>query len=251
MVGGRLDSRVIDDQAGPGIARTWNVDVNGLQDSSGHSCTVPISSRRFRRHAKILIFRIGDWTTEQITLNPLAASLRAQLSLLLPPDEIDVEYIRTLDELAGALLVHGGGGKRITARQASPWGYAILVGHGRAGADAAIQFGDSWHTPDEIVKRIMGLGPGRRAFGDGVFVSLCCQTGDPSFADGFSDGLNTTFVGPSESVHAFEAAGFVHRLFYEHFLNGETWKNAFSRTQAATGDFSTNFKFWEDGADRT
>jgi len=47
--------------------------------------SIPISSRRFRRHRKTLLVRIGDGTTEQLNLNPLAESLNAQLSLQLPP----------------------------------------------------------------------------------------------------------------------------------------------------------------------
>jgi hypothetical protein len=117
---------------------------------------VEISSRRLRRHAKILIFRIGDWETEQPTLNPLAASLKSQLSLLLPPNEVDVEYIRTLDEMAEALRVHGGGGNPITARQNSPWGYAVFVGHGRAGPSPAMRFGSTWHGPSQVAEAIKG-----------------------------------------------------------------------------------------------
>jgi hypothetical protein len=108
---------------------------------------------------KILLIRIGDWETEQTALNPLAASLKAQLSLLLPPSEVDVEYIRTIDEFAAALRVHGGGGASITSRQASPWGYAVLIGHGRAGSHAGIRFGDTWYQPSTIARAIKDLGP--------------------------------------------------------------------------------------------
>jgi hypothetical protein len=208
---------------------------------------VAVSSRRLRRHAKILVFRIGDWDTEQRTLNPLADSLKTQLSLLVPPNAVDVEYIRTLDEFAGALAVHGGGGKRITARQDSPWGYAILVGHGRGDPEPGIRFATRWHGPSDIAEAIKGLGPGRRSFSDAVFMSLCCRTGDAEFAQSFSDELNTTFVGPGATVHSFEAAGVVQRLFYELFLTGNTFAQALKRTRDATSGFSTTFRCWLDG----
>jgi hypothetical protein len=246
MVTGKLAGRVGGDLA-PGVPRTWNVDVSGLTDQAGIQESIPVSSRRFRRHAKILIFRIGDWETEQLTLNPLASSLKAQLSLLLPPSDVDVEYIRTLDELGGALRVHGGGLTPSGRRQAHPWGYAVMVGHGRSGTSPGIRFGDSWHTPRKIAASIKGLGPGRRSFAEGRFVSLCCETGEPGFAEAFSDELNTTWVGPGETVHSFEAAGFVQRLFFEHFLAGRTWADAFRHTRGATAAFSTAFRCWMDG----
>jgi hypothetical protein len=249
VVLGKLAGRVDGEENKPGVPRTWSVSVAGLADAAGVPAMVSVSSRRMRRHSKILIFRIGDWETERNTLNPLAASLKAQLSLLVPPNEVDVEYIRTMDELAGGLSVHGGGGKTITARQDSPWGYAILVGHGRAGAAPGIRFGDRWHSPQEIVTAITGLGPGRRSFSEAVFVSLCCQTGEEPFAKPLSDELNTTFVGPGATVHSFEAAGFVQRLFYELFLGGETFAQALKRTREATTDFKTGFRCWLDGVE--
>lgn len=246
MVAGKLAGRV-GGNPGPFIARTWNVDVAGLTDAAGIQRSVPVSSRRFRRHAKILILRIGDWETEQPTLNPLAASLKAQLSLLLPPSDVDVEYIRTLEELGGALRVHGGGLTPSGRRQASPWGYAVLVGHGRSGTSPAIRFGNSWHAPKKIARSISGLGPGRRTFAEARFISLCCETGDQAFAQAFSDELNTTWVGPGRTVHSFEAAGFVQRLFFESFLAGRTWSDAFRCSRAATTSFSTSFRCWLDG----
>lgn len=158
VVQGKLETRVAGDPDIPGVPRTWTVSVAGLQHPGGLPATIDVSSRRMRRHAKILILRVGDWDTEQNMLNPLAASLKAQLSLLVPPNEVDVEYIRTLDEFAGALGVHGGGGKAITARKGSPWGYAVLVGHGRAGADAGILFGAEWYGTADIADAIKGFG---------------------------------------------------------------------------------------------
>jgi hypothetical protein len=246
VVAGKLAGRV-GGKIAPGTPRTWNVDVFGLKDAAGIQRSIPVSSRRFRRHAKILIFRIGDWETEQATLNPLAASLKGQLSLLLPPSDVDVEYIRTLEELAGALRVHGGGLSPSGKRQAHPWAYAVLVGHGRSGASPAIRFGDSWHSPRRIASSIKGLGPGRRTFAEARFVSLCCETGEQGFARPFSDELNTTWAGPGETVHSFEAAGFVQRLFFEAFIAGSSWADAFRHTSAATRPFSTTFRCWMDG----
>jgi hypothetical protein len=177
----------------------------------------------------------------------LAASLKAQLSLLLPPSDVDVEYIRTLEELGGALRVHGGGLAPSGRRQASPWGYAVLVGHGRSGTSPGIRFGNSWHSPAEIARSIHGLGPGRRTFAEARFISLCCETGDEEFARVFSDELNTTWVGPGETVHSFEAAGFSQRLFFESFLIGRTWADAFRYSRVATESFSTTFRCWMDG----
>ena len=245
VVSGKLDGRVEGDDIAPGVARTWNVSVAGLRDDHGTQESIPISSRRFRRHTKIVIIRVGDWETEQLTLNPLAASLKAQLSLLLPPGFVDVEYIRTLEELTGALRVHGGG----PSAARTPWGYVVLVGHGRTGTSPGINFGGDWHSPKKIAAAIKGLGPGRQSFSEGRFISLCCHTGASGFARAFSDELNTTWVGPRESVHSFEAAGFVLRLFYEHFLRARTWSDAFRHTRSASKTFSTEFRCWMDGTE--
>jgi hypothetical protein len=246
MVSGRLAGRV-GGTLRPGTPRTWNVDVSGLTDGAGVLESIPISSRRFRRYAKILIIRVGDWDTEQAMLNPLAESLKAQLSLLLPPDEVDVEYIRTIEELADAFRVHGGGLSASGRRQSHPWGYAILVGHGRAGSSPGIRFGHEWHSPKKLASTIKGLGPGRRSFAEARFISLCCDSGAPGFARIFADELNTTWVGPGSTVHSFEAAGFVQRLFFEHFLAGLGWADAFRHTRTATETFSTAFRCWMDG----
>lgn len=244
VVVGKLHDRVENEDARPGVPRTWNVGIAGVTDINGIQEPIPISSRRFRRHAKILIVRIGDWTTEQLTLNPLADSLKSQLSLLLPPGYVDVEYIRTLDEIAGALRVHGGGA-RPSVR--APWGYAVLVGHGRSGNNPGINFAGNWHTPHEIAFAIKGLGPGRKSFSEARFISVCCYTGSDEFAEPFSDALGTTWVGPRASVHSFEAAGFVLRLFYEHFLRARTWADAFKHTRVASRTYSTDFRCWSDG----
>jgi hypothetical protein len=235
---GRVDD---DDDLAPGQYRTWNVQVHGVDE------TLQISSRRLRRHVKVLILRLGDWETEQTALNPLAQSLKAQLSLLLPPNAVDVEYIRTLDELAGALRVHGGGLGPSGRRQAEPWGFALLVGHGRAGQQAAIRFGHNWHTAGQMAAAVRRLGPGRRSFSDARFISLCCETGDESFAKAFSAALTTTWLGPAGVLHAFEAAGFVQRLFFEHFLVPRLWTPAFTETRSATSTFSTSFRCWMNG----
>jgi hypothetical protein len=245
VVHGKLHGRVDADDA-PGVPRTWNVTVNGLTDDAGIEETIEVSSRRFRRYTKILIVRIGDWETEQLTLNPLADSLKAQLSLLLPPGFVDVEYIRTLDELKGALKLHGGGK---STEGKTPWGYAVLVGHGRSGGNAGMNFGGTWCTPLAIAGAIGGLGPGRKSFSEAKIISVCCHTGDPSFAETISDTLNSTFVGPSESVHSYEAAAFVLRLFYEHFLQGRLWSDAFRETCQASATFSTRFRCWRDGSE--
>jgi hypothetical protein len=246
MVTGKLAGRV-EGALAPGTPRTWHVAITGLLDANSVQKTIEVSSRRFLRHAKILIIRIGDWETEQVTLNPLAESLKAQLSLLLPPSGVDVEYIRTLDELRAALELHGGGLTSTGRRQSNPWGYAVLVGHGRAGTTPGIRFGHSWNGPDEIQQTIQGLGPGRRTFSEGRFISLCCETGISNFAAPFSDALNTTWVGPRAEVHSYEAAGFVQRLFFEHFLSGQTWMRAFRSTAETMAGFSTQFQCWMDG----
>jgi hypothetical protein len=225
----------------PGVARSWYVDIPGLDEP------LVVSSRKFRRHVKILILRVGDWDTEQTTLNPLAASLRAQLSLLLPPGAVDTEYVRSIDEVGGALRVHGGGLDQAGHRQAEPWGYAILVGHGRTEPSPGVQFGYTWHSPEDIANAMDGLGPGRSSFSDARFISLCCETGQPEFAEPFSGSLHTTWVGPSEAVHAFEAGAFVVRLFFEHFLQARTWADAFRHTRAASTSFSTQFRCWANG----
>jgi hypothetical protein len=233
--------------------RSRLVDVNGL----GESNPILVSSRRLRHHAKVLLLRIGDWQTEQTSLNPLADSLKSQLSLLLPPGEVDVEYIRTLAELSSALQLHGNTGAAKLQRQASPWGYVVLVGHGRINdpqgmVNPGIKFGSEWHSPTEIADAMKTLGPGRRGgFGNAVFVSLCCETGEPDFAKPFSDALNTTWVGPGDVVHSFEAAGLVQRLFFEHFLSGRDWRVAFKHTRAATKEFSTTIRCWTDGTEAT
>jgi hypothetical protein len=69
VVAGKLAGRVAGDIA-PGVPRTWNVDVAGLTDGAGIQRSIPVSARRFRRHAKILIIRIGERETEQTTPNP-------------------------------------------------------------------------------------------------------------------------------------------------------------------------------------
>lgn len=240
VASGKLAGRVEADLK-PGASRTWLVDVTGLDEP------MSISSRKLKRRVKVLIIRVGDWDTEQATLNPLAESLKAQLSLLLPPGNVDVEYIRTLDELSGALRVHGGGLGPTGQRQAEPWGYAILVGHGRSGPSAGIRFGTSWHSPDAMAAAVKGLGPGRRSFSDAKFISLCCETGSAAFAQTFSENLSTTWVGPSDAVHSFEAAGFVLRLFYEDFLRTGTWSDSFRGAQSASSTFSTAFRCWMNG----
>jgi hypothetical protein len=106
-----------------------------------------------------------------------------------------------------------------------------------------------WHEPEEVAQAITGLGPGRRAFGDAVFASLCCETGDAAFRRAFSSELRTTFVGPRDTVHSFEAAGLVHRLFYELFLGGETFAQALKRTRSATENFRTTFRCWLNGVE--
>ena len=57
----------------------------------------------------------------------------------------------------------------------------------------------------------------------------------------------TRSVGPSDRIHSYEAAGFVVRLFFEHFLQSMGWADAFRHTTKATSTFSTEFQCWQNG----
>jgi hypothetical protein len=97
------------------------------------------------------------------------------------------------------------------------------------------------HRSRKVPARVQG-----RAVIKGVRVRVD-ETGETSFARALTKELHTAWVAPGDAVHSFEAAGYVHRVFFEHFLAGETWSRAFRKTSKATEDYSTTFRCWLNG----
>lgn len=180
------------------------------------------------RNVSVIIFCIGDYSSEEFLLNPLAKSILQYFRLLLEDAWLKLYHIRTKEEFSF-----------LWEKNHALYSHVVFIGHGRKDA---MQFGDKWLTAPELVRclNVKDVTPKN-------YFSLCCKTGLKDFASPFSDAeCVSCLVAPKNVCHAASGSEFIQTLFANHFLAGKQIKSAFNKTKKAASP-GPKFRFWRDG----
>lgn len=207
------------------IKRSIRIDI---QDAVGNDI---ILASRFAHpdSTRVLVLRIGDLSTDRTLLRPLQRNVLSFLDLLIQPDRIDHEYLRTPVEL-----------ETFWASKGSSATHVVLVGHGTS--SAVSHLGGRW-SAGELTALFDSSAPEAEAK---VFLSLACETGKAGFSKEFSAWKGcSTLIAPYQSIHGAAAAQFAVALFARHFLAGDGLPAAFASANALAD--GSHFRLWRRG----
>ena len=209
----------------------------------GRSLTINLPQGQFgniarvfaRKNIGILIIQINDFETEDNLLNPLSKSILQFSRLLLDHDYVTLLKVRSPDEIG-----------IFWASNHGTYTHIILIGHGKGSigsSPAAINFGaKKWISVEEFSELFQIRGEEAR-----TFISLCCKTGQKSFAGKFSNKpICKSFIAPEQAIHGAEASQYCQTYLAYNLLKGYTEKTAYSKTTSATKPFA-RFNRWING----
>lgn len=186
-------------------------------------------SQLAHRRLGVMIFRIGDYTTEFSLLDPLCVNVCNFFRLLLCGDEVREFHIRSTGELQYFWSTYG-----------SATSHVVLIGHGRK--DAVFFATDGWVTAANFGDLLEDHGPERIQF-----ISLCCHTGDSAFGEMFSQHkFCGAFLAPTDQVHAASASQFCQTYSARTMMLGETSATAWHAARVAMCG-PTEFELWYMG----
>ena len=172
---------------------------------------------------------IGDFSTEETLLDPLADTVRQFLRLLVPDDQLRSIKVRGLEELTKFWKVNH-----------AAYSHVILIAHGDK--DRMTFAADESVTVKEMQSAFENVDGTRK-----TFISLSCRTGHEAFGSRFSQSsVCKEFIGPLDDVHGALASQFCQLFFTAHLLEGRTVKSAISGARKATVG-AKGFRLWCNG----
>lgn len=198
-----------------------------VDDAQSPEGTTEVASRLVHDSTLgILVLRVGDLTTEETLLNPLAKSVLQYLRLLLQDDAVQRLDIRTEEEL-----------RLFMAASGSRYSHLVLVGHGSP--TGLILPGRATYLPPERFAQILSLGGSIHSV-----VSLACKTGLTRFGRSLTTGGVRELAAPTSPVHGASASLFAQQFLAEHLLEGRDFATSVRRANSAVGP---NFVHWRGG----
>lgn len=189
-----------------------------------------IATSKIHDKAGILVITIGDFSTEDTLLNPLAKSILQFSRLLLDDSSVTAIKVRSIGELG-----------QWWESNNDAYSHIVLIGHG---APNAIHFGfGGSQTADEFQKQVFKEeNPTKK-----TFISLCCETGKNAFARKFSNiPICKSLIAPYHSIHGAVASQFFETFMCWHLIYGKSTKIAFKKS-ADTVPGSDIFRLWQAG----
>ena len=207
------------------VDRSIRIDI---QDDNSNDIVVA-SRNALPGDTRIFVVRVGDFRSELTLLRPIHRNVLSFLDLLIAPDMIDHDHIRTLDELAHVWEQRGSGASHV-----------VIVGHGAA--DGLLHLGGKISAA-ELAALLDEAAPGATPK---TFISLACLTGRAEFAKPFSTArVCREYVGPFQSINGAAAAQFGVSLMARHFLAGDGLLAAFRRANELAD--RSHFRLWRAG----
>lgn len=199
-------------------------DANGAPQVS---CWIPVS--KCTKHVGIAIVTIGDFLTEEMMLNPLSKSVLQYCRLLINDASVAAIKVRSIDELSKWASVN-----------INAYSQLILIGHGDT---TTIEFAVDGCIGVEALKTALHQPNYTRK----VVLSLCCKTGDSSFASIFSRASYCGFLAaPQNTVGAAEASLFCQAFLAFNLLQAQTPGVAFKSALRSTPG-NHGFTLWKNG----
>jgi hypothetical protein len=188
-----------------------------------------IASSKVHRDVGIAIVSIGDFSTEDTLIVPLAKSALQFFRLLLPEDHISAVRVRAIGELS-----------EWWSKNHAAYTHIILIGHG---SSTGLTFGVGGERNAATFQRRLG----QHGSSAKIFLSLCCETGRRPFASEFSSlPLCESWIAPHQSIHGAVASQFLQTFFSLHLLKAESTTIAFKHANAAIPG-QENFRLWRAG----
>jgi len=174
-----------------------------------------------------MILQLGDYQTEERLLDPLLASVENSTTLVLSPEDVWRFRIRTVEEFRKFRNLRGGGVSHL-----------VLVGHGSM---RGLIFGDSIVEPKEFISVLQEPAITQQA---PVIISLCCKSGNGIVGKAISSSPSCrSFIGPSGSIHASNAALFYQSFLVHNLLEGNDSEKAYQLSRVFTPGV-TEFNLW-------
>jgi len=185
--------------------------------------------RLIKKKLGILIIQIGDYSTENSLLEPLQTSITQYTTLLLMPEYIYSEKLRTLQELS-----------IIWKKVCMIISHVIFIGHGKK---EGFIFGQETVNTDALIETMAV----DNKMGEKIqIISLCCYSGKKSIARKISNSLFCdNFIGPTETVHAANASHFYQSYMIYNMLHGYLPERAYQYARVLTPGV-TKFYMWSN-----
>lgn len=186
------------------------------------------------RNIGVLLLEIGDFCTEEMTLDPLIESIFSFLKLVVDVDAILKLKVRSLKEINIFWKKHH-----------INYSHVIVVGHGKNDGIFFVTKGEKNNGFVGAKKfmsqfKVKGMSPK-------LFITLVCKSGRVSFAkeascSSFCEGI----ICPYSDVHSAISSQFLQTFIALHFLQGKTLQVAFRMAKKMVVG-ATNFRFWKNG----
>lgn len=191
---------------------------------------IRVPSKYVHHNFGVALIRIGDLSTEEVLLDPVADSLDRYFELLLPTDRHWTWRIRTLSELVA-----------VWERNHPLISHVVIVGHGSS---------EAFHLVDGTVSGhdlATALHEAAQDASPKAFISLGCETGRAPFAKEFSQSdCCRWFLGAFQDIHGAVAAQYVETYFSSRLLIGSTHGVARRWAQAGLPN-RVHFAEWFNG----
>ncbi len=209
------------------VNRSVEVDVPG-------GGTATVASSAVHTDVGVLIVRVGDFSTEDTLLDPMAKSLLQYSRLLLTDDMVRLLEVRTTQEL-----------RSFWEKEHANFACVVLAGHGSPQSLVfAIDGSVSAENLAAVLDAPQGVAPK-------VLMSLACRTGQAGFAKRLSCATSCrAFVAPFHSVHGAIASQFSQTLLAYLMLEGKTIAVAYRHARKSVPG-TVSFRLWQNGALKT
>jgi len=192
-----------------------------------------ITTSKVSKNIGILIISIGDFSTEETLLNPLAKSILQFSRLLLEDDSVMLVKVRSIGELSAWWKLND-----------AAYSHVVLIGHG---SPTGIIFGYGGKKSPTDFEKCFSTGSQKKK----VFISLCCETGRNLFASSFSQiPICSHLIAPYHSIHGSVASQFYQTIMCWHLIDARSIKIAYNKAQRSIPK-KYIFRSWTDGYHNT
>lgn len=175
----------------------------------------------------ILILRIGDYAEGHL-LDPLAKSVLNFSRMLLPPDAVRIEELRTKTEF-----------DVLWTRYHAMCQQVVLIGHGSSNS---LFFGNEEVSAVDFLEMFELPNPGTKEI-----ISLACNTGYAGFGQTVSRSPKVSHcIAPFHKVHGCVGSLFAATYLHERLLAFHSAKTAFNHARSDLVG-ATSFRLWTKG----
>lgn len=229
----------IENYRGDGFLTHVHVEIKEFEKNSAiffyNNVRHKVSKSFCYRDVGVLLITIGDFSTEDTTLDPLRKSVFNYLKLIVDTELIRELKVRSLKEID------------IFWKKHHPnYSHVIVIGHGEGDGILFVTESEKCDCAVDAEKFMSQFSvDGMRSK---IFINLVCHSGRSVFAREaskfeFCEG----FICPFDAVHSAISSQFLQTFFALHFLQGRTVQVAFKKAiKMIVG--AVKFRYWKNGS---